>query len=456
MGAFEPSEWAKKDEEYLTLAGSLWGGTPAMREKAETYLPKERLEKKQAYTIRLKNTTLYNMFKRSILADADKVCRKRVTLEDDESFIEFAENVDRQGRTLHQFAYSVAKHAIKDGLRFIYVDAPRAENVETLADEVGANIRPYFVEIDRRNILGFKHVDGVITQVRILEEVEEEVDEFTSKTEEQVRVVEPGYVRIYRKDDKGKEYIFDEFATSMDIVTVVPVYASQTGLLESDFPKLDLAWLNVDHWRKSSDYSNILHVACVPIRVIAGFPQETDESGKKQPFDIGINSNAISPDPQASIKYAEISGSGAISAGRDDLKDIEERAQALAGEFSAKKPGNITATEKAIDSAETNSGLQNFAMNLKGSLETAFDYAAMMVNSEFRGSVSIDADFSIVGENLTPDGISKLVLSGVLDKKTALNILNQIENLDLDVDMVIEAIENETPIVDSFGEDSAG
>lgn len=366
----------EEQKDNLELVGTLWGGTQAMRDAGVKFLPKEVAEEALDYDRRRKQSFLTNFFKKSVKVMAGRLFSEPVTVINSPTFEAFSENVDLEGRNLHRFGYDLAQKLIRDGIRFIVVDAPPSDGVRTAAEEREAGIRPYFVEVDVRNVLGWKTEDvagqRVLTQFRYMEFVTVDVDDFSTMTLEQIRVIEPSIVTLYRKNEKGDWYLFEPIQTSADFVPVVPIYAGRQGFMDFEPPLMDLAWLNVEHWQKSSDQSNILHVARVPILHWAGYGAERDKDGNV--VDVVISPNALvkSSNPSARLEYVEHSGA-AIGAGRQDLVDIETRAIAMGAEFATpRKSGDVTATEIAINESGDVSDLSALAQNLKDSLELAF------------------------------------------------------------------------------------
>jgi hypothetical protein len=147
-----------------------------------------------------------------------------------------------------------------------------------------------------------------------------------------------------------------------------------------------LAWQNTAHWQSNSDQRQILHIARVPILFSAGLDDKKEYT---------IGSDYMIKGPQgAELAYVEHSGA-AISAGRQDLVDIEERMRIMGVEPLLQKTGNVTATAKAIDSAAANSQLQAMTIGLGDAIENAFGFMANWANLEQGGSVKVNDDFGL-------------------------------------------------------------
>ena len=434
-------------EADLALVDALWGGTRSMREAGKVSLPQEKAEEKKDWEIRRDRSTLTNFFRKSVSTMAGRLFEDPVTVKDADAFLPFAENVDLEGRNLHRFGYDLTKGSLRDGLRFIVVDAPLAIDVKTRADEQAAGIRPYWIEVDIRNVRGWKTVDvagqRVLSQFRMQETVTENTDEFTEKEVQQIRVIEPGRVRLYRKDAKGDWQPHKEIITSIAFVPVVPVYAGRQGFMEFAPPLMDLAWLNVEHWQKSSDQSNILHVARVPILHWAGYKPKHDESGNEAGIVIGPNALATSSDANAKLEYVEHSGA-AIGAGRQDLIDIEDRAVAMGAEFAApNKSGDITATAAVLDESGDVSELSAFAQNVKDSMELAMSYTGVMMGTEFTGSITINTDLGIIETPVNIPELVKIRAMRDISREGMFDILNDEWGTTLDSATEAERVEDE-------------
>lgn len=436
-------------EDDLDLVLNLWGGTRTMREAGKKYLPQEPGEENADYSNRKDRSTLTNIFRKTINTYAGRIFSDPVTIEGQDGLDEFSENVDLEGRDFHRFGYDLSRFTLRDGLRFIVVEAPVADGVKTKADDKAAGIRPYFIDVDIRNVLGLK-VDttggqAVITQFRMTEMVNEGGDEFVQDSIEQIRVIEPRLVRLYRKDAKGDYYLYDTITTSIGYVPVVPVYSDRQGFMMSAPPLLDLAWLNIEHWQKSSDQSNILHVARVPILHWAGYKAMTNEEGQEVNLTVGPNTMAKSADPKAKLTYVEHSGEG-IGAGRQDLIDIENRMVALGAEFvTPNKSGDMTATEKAIDESGDISELSAFAQNLKDSMTIAVSMAADMLGTTFTGEINLNTDLGIITAPVSTEDVIKMRAMRDISREGMFDILNNEWGTMLDADEEDERLSMEPP-----------
>src|SRR5690606_14578341 len=93
------------------------------------------------------------------------------------------------------------------------------------------------------------------------------------------------------------------------------------------------------------------------------------------PVVVGPNKVLYNPDPQGRFYYVEHTGQ-AIAAGRTDLQDLEQQMASYGAEFLKRRPGNQTATARALDSAEASSDLQAMVGLFEDAVAHALDITA--------------------------------------------------------------------------------
>src|SRR5690606_23373074 len=142
----------------------------------------------------------------------------------------------------------------------------------------------------------------------------------------------------------------------------------RTGLMECKPPLADLAHLNVEHWQSKSDQRNVLTVSRFPILAAAGVPAD-------QKVTIGPNNFLTTDDVQGKWYYVEHTGA-AIAAGQTDLESLEDQMATYGAEYMRKRPGDETATGRALDSAESSSYLAATVRDFQDCVELAMQYTA--------------------------------------------------------------------------------
>ena len=389
------------------LPSTLMGGTVAMRAAGEKYLPMEPKESPEAYRIRLNRTVLFNAFGKAVKALTGKMLDEDIKVEEDVApqLVPLLEDIDCMGHDLNQFAMNVELAAMQFGMSHVLVDVPPAQpGVLSKADEKAAGIRPYWVHVLPTNLIGWKYkqVNGKmkLTEVRIRECCTVADGEWGEKDVTRIRLLRPGTWAVYEKkivDNKevwaiaiGDDGRPMEGATTLDFIPLVTVYTNQTGFMEATPPLEDLARLNVAHWQSSSDQRHILHVARVPLLFGSGF-EDSDA-----PIEIGVN-RLIKGPSGSTLTYVEHTGA-AIQAGGADLLQLEEKMAIMAMEPTLnQKSGTVTATGRAIDSAEAHCTLQTMSKSLEDALEQLLVVtgAWMKLAKEQCGGLQVCCDFSL-------------------------------------------------------------
>jgi hypothetical protein len=379
---------------------ALMGGTRRMRAKGETYLPREQAEDQTAYKNRLNRSVLFNAFKKAVRDMRGRVFARPIKLGEDvpEQIVALCEDVDMAGRSLNTFAWDVFGDGLETGISFILVDMPTTlkrtdGRPVTLADERDAKRRPYFVHVRAEQLIGWSSTTyqgrETLTQVRILEEVTVPDGRFGAKCVEQIRVLEPGHYELWQKDTGGVWTLVEDGPVSIGRIPLAPIYINRSGFMTGSPPLADLADLNVSHWQKKSDLDAIVHVASVPVLFGTGF----DENAS---IVIGSSTMTRATNPAAKLEYVEHSGR-AIQAGRESLKDLETQMMALGLELLIPRPGDATATGRAIDAAAMHAPLQLMALALQDGLEQALGFAAefLGLGQDAGGSVEVNRDYGV-------------------------------------------------------------
>lgn len=349
------------------LVDDLLGGTETMRAAGSEHLPRHSEETEEAYQCRLATTTLFNVFEQTLNTLSSKPFSEEVKLNDDvpKALLPLLDDVDLQGNKLAVFIREWFRIGLSKALCHVLVELPRLEpkadgSPRTKADDLKDNVRPYAVLIRPENVLYMEEatINGVrvLTHVRILECYTERVG-FAEVHRQRIRVLDPGIVSIWEPAEKkiGQKEQWvprESYPTGYDFIPLVTFYSNShesPGLAKP--PLLDLAHLNVSHWQSTSEQRHALTVARFPILACSGASGDDSDA-----IVVGPNKVLYNEDPQGKFYFVEHTGA-AIEAGRLDLEDLEERMANYGAEFLKDRPGDPTATAKAIDSAESGSDL---------------------------------------------------------------------------------------------------
>jgi hypothetical protein len=408
------------------------GGTVKMREAGATYLPQEPAETTANYKRRLGRSVFFNAYLRTRRALTGMVFKRNPVIAEDvpPDIVKHLENVDLAGTHIDVFSKELFADAF-EGHAFILVDMEKGmETGATLADERAAGRRPYWVRYKADQAVNWRtaRINGEEHLIQItFKECTYEPDGAYGESEvTRYRVFKrvEGIVtwELYRliKKEPEDELILDDMGTvPLDRIPVSIVYGHRLGLVKSEPPLLDLAYLNIAHWQEYSDYRNILHVAQVPILMRKGANQEQAavEVSVASTVDVGENGD---------VQWVEIQGNS-IEAARKELVDLEQRMAMMGLSILAQRSdSDVTATEVNANETERQSELATMARSLKDAMELALEFHAQYMGLELAegGSIELGVDESEL--TITPEMLSILlnaVSSNKLSLETFLTVL---------------------------------
>jgi hypothetical protein len=328
-------------------------------------------------------------------------------------------NIDLTGRSFHVFSQEVFKFALAYGMSHFLVDFPVTTGVRTVAEEKAIGARPYLIHVKANQILGWRSTvqngGEVLTQVRILENVEVETGPFATQMIEQVRVLEPGKWSIYRqkpkpqpstsigapKGDALEWALYDEGTTTLDYIPLVTFYARRTGFMTADSPLIDIADINIQHWQVSSDMYSVLHTASVPILTVTGVEKNDEGSA---PLEIGSKSALMLPSG-AEAKFTEHTGK-AVASAVTALGTMEEQMRLLGAELLVKKPGQATATQATLDTSQQRSELQAITGSFEDVLDQVVNVMAQWGKvANFKGNMQVYDDFLLAADDAVQEAL---------------------------------------------------
>jgi hypothetical protein len=424
-------------------------GTEYLRENSEAFLPLEPREDYDAYLARVNRSVFSPFTQRLIRAATGLVLRKPIALIGDPYWTEmFKMDVDGCGSDLDEYARRLLMCSLTYGQSHILVDYPAPSGALSLAEERQQNRRPYWIEIDPNNIYGWR-LDresnyGNLVQVRIAEKAVLPDGEFGEKIYDQMRVIEPGRYRVFRKketvedlyeDDGGgyagdmsspagaKDYELAESGSfSLGEIPLVTVYSGKVENLVSKPPLLDIAYLNLAHFQRQADLIHSLHVASQPMLVMEGYDDQTK--------DLAVSVNyAMATQPGNKIYYVE-PASSAFDAQSAEIKELQMQMATLGiSTLSQQKFVAESADARRLDRVDTNSMLAMVSMELEQKLQKAFNLSAQYVGIE-PPEVKISRDFDIerlIGQDIT--ALTSLFDQQVIDREEFRDILVQGEVL---------------------------
>jgi hypothetical protein len=423
-------------------------GTEYLRDNSEAFLPLEPREDYDAYLSRVNRSVFSPYTQRLVRAATGLILRKPITVLGDPYWTDvFVKDVDGCGSDLDEYARRLLICALTYGHSNTLVDFPAPTGARSLAEERNQNRRPYWIEVDPANIYGWRldrEVNyGKLIQVRIAEQAVVPEGDFGEKVFDQIRVIEPGQYKIFRKKETTKDmYTQDEsFAGNFDSpanekdyelvesgefslgeIPLVTVYAGKTDTMTSKPPLLDIAYLNLAHFQRQADLIHSLHVASQPLLVMEGWDDQTK--------DMAISVNyAMATQPGNKVYYVEPAAS-AFEAQAAEIQELQLQMATLGiSTLSQQKFVAESADARRLDRVDTNSMLSMVSLDLEQKVQKAFNLSADYLGLE-PPEIKISRDFDIdrlIGQDIT--ALTSLFDQNVIDREEFRDILVQGEVL---------------------------
>ena len=364
------------------LPRDLLGGTRAMKEAREKWLPQEPGE--ETYNARLERSILYNAYRDTLNKLTNRPFSHPIQFIDLPDNLEYLkEDVNGTGKSFEDFAKEILFDLINYGVAHIFVDHSELSEITegktlTKADEARLGARVLLNVIHPYNLIGWQtEIIGKrtkLTQIRIKETVIEAKGIYGDVDVDYITLYNKTGWEIYKETENKKgekswllvnsgEYTFGR-------IPLITIYANRTGYMTAEPALMDLAWLNLAHWQSYSDQRNILRLSRFGLLFGKGFPKKMVGAS----LGIGPSKALITDSENADLKYVEHKG-GSIEAGRKDIEDIEIKMEILGQQPLMRSAPLSTATAKRIDESRNISQLQSWVRSLEKGLLQAIKMA---------------------------------------------------------------------------------
>ena len=347
-GVFSPDDAYRERQPDWQLCRDVAEGERRVKSRGTKYLPalSGQVPTDDSYQRYLQRATFYGAFGRAIDGLAGMVFRKPVQVRLPENMDWLAVDMDGMGTSAHRYAQRLVREALTVGRVGVLVD-----HTSSAVDAEANGGRPVLVRYTTEQILhvGYEFIGGVyeLAQVRLYETYDiAGVDEWSSETVEQVRVLElvDGiyWQRIFRRlpGQAGEEIEVIQPMLAGEPMNSIPFYmvgmSGDMGEIAKP-PLLDLAVMNVSHYRTMADLENGAHMTGLPQAVISGM-----ESGD---LTIGAEQVWYLPAPDAKAYYMAYGGEG--------LAALETRAASKEQMMAYLGARMLQPEKRAVETAET-------------------------------------------------------------------------------------------------------
>jgi hypothetical protein len=415
---WQPNATWLRQEKHWELVDAIYGGTSYLRSGGTKWLPQEPREDDASYQRRLQGSVCPPYFKNVLHMLAGMLTRVPLKLDGVvDEILQHLYDVDQAGNDLQRFLGIFAREVLKYGHCGLLVDYP--------ADIDGTpSPRPYWVMYKPHQILGFRTETGgnggILTQLRLHNTFTVPYGDYGEEVAEEVRVLEPGKYRVFRKQaSRGMDWVeVDNGSTTMDRIPFVTCYSEYVGVMESRPPLEEVAHLNVLAYQRASDLVNQLHLAAVPRLMIFGASAEIDE------IEAGPESATTWP-VDARAEFIEPGGASYDAQFRHQEQIAQQIAQLGLATILPQKATPETATAKAIDRSQGDAALQVVAQQLQDAIDSALELHSMYLGLP-AGSCELSRDF--LAQRLDPTEVAQLIalnLNGSITQEKLLTLLDK-------------------------------
>jgi hypothetical protein len=381
-------------------------GQDAIHDAGETYLPRLTDQSDSAYLAYKNRAQFYNCFWRTVAALSGMMFRKNPIVKCSENIAEMLEDVNLSNITFDVFAYQIAIEIMTTGRVGVLIDYPNQQvQGMTLAEASRLNLRPTMQQYRAETIINWRvkrinNVNKLVLLVLTEDLVTIEGDGFVETYETIYRVLDlvddnKYRVRLFRVNDKKEnEQIGDDLYPMMngkniDFIPFIFIGIDDTTPPVDEPPLIDLADVNIAHYRLDADHKHGLHFTGLPTPVISGY---TPPEGSSDLY-IGSTAAWVFPDSNAKAEYLEFTGQG-LAAIKEEKASLENQMAILGARLLAsEKKATETAQTAQIHRAGESSVLSAIANTISSGLTWALNVFSKWGGSNEECSVTLNQEF---------------------------------------------------------------
>lgn len=421
--------------------------------KSFKYLPALLGETNTEYKARLERTAFYNASWRTLAGFVGMLFRTPPTIEAPDKIKELLKDVTLTGVSFDMLAQDTALEDLEVSRVGILVDHPQQVIRDdgsrlSVAEAEALNLRPtmqlYKAEAIRNHYSRRIKNKSVLAQVRLTEEAEIQIDEFTVDYELQIRVLDldpEGYYRqrLY-KEESGEQIGSDIYPTmNGKKMTEIPFYFVGPDGIEPGFDDpilIDLFDLNIKHFQVSADYEHACHMTALPTPWVTGYSDQPGLDGTIRPttFRIGSSTAWVFPDHQTQVGFLEYQGGG-LDALDTNIKGKERQMAAIGA--------RMLAPEKAgTEAAQTLMMRHNGEYSILGGIANAVSAGLTQALNMFAKWAGVDTECKFeINRNFIPMGADPATISawvaavqaGLLSEASAFELFKKADLIDAEV-----------------------
>ena len=320
----------------------------------EKYVPKLSDQEEDEYSAYVGRAEFYNATARTQVALTGLLFAKPPKVELPEALKSIGENISLDDDSLEALAKNIADECLSVGRCGVLVDLPSVEKSDySKLEAERLNLRAYATLYKAENIINWKttKINGSnVTSLVVLAETyaEPTQDEFVDNIKTRYRVLDlhEGYYRqrVFSETKAGNFEVVSEIYPSANgqklgylPFTFFNVNDLKTAVEKP--PLLDLAKINISHFRSEVDLEHGTHFTALPTPYVTGYQGESSEKLK-----IGSTAVWVINDPSAKVGFLEFSGAG-LSTLENRIAVKEKRMSILGARLLLDEKKTAEATE---------------------------------------------------------------------------------------------------------------
>lgn len=405
--ATKRKELRDRETDYKLIEDCV-AGQRAIKKKGILYLPMPNADDESdanvarygAYRTR---AVFYGVTNRTLSGLVGEVFARDPVVEVPTNLDVVAEDADGSGLTLTQLSKRATRYTLSSGRSGVLADYPMVEEGVSKADVESGDVQPTITIYSALNIINWRTVKRkaktYLKLVVLREHYDDEDDGFTVTQKEQYRVLrltdEGVYtVELYRDGAlySGPLTPTDASGAPFDYIPFTFI-GSENNDPEIDHPPmLDLATLNVAHYRNSADYEEGVYMTGQPTPVFAGLTEDWVKNVMEGQVRLGSRGGVMLPEGG----NADLLQMQANTAAFEAMEHKERQMVALGAKLVEQKQVQRTATEAGIENASETSTLADVAKNVSAAIKFALEVCARFAgNAEAEIVYELNTDFSI-------------------------------------------------------------
>lgn len=400
MAVDTPSEYYAQNMKRWRKCRDFVDGSDKVKEGGELYVPRPSGLDDAEFRAYVQRGAFFNAAQRTVDSLVGLVMGKPPVVEMGPELARMAEYIDGAGSTAEDFARDAVFDVLVTGGGCAVVDRPETpEGVTTRRDEHALGLRPYVSWYPSENILEWRYgrISGKreVVFLKLSETWEEQVDEWTVKYRQQVRVFDivegKTRCRVFRNQADGWAEISETWLRRSDGTPFPYVPAVLFGPVKNEpekSPILDLVEVNRSHWQNSTDLEHGLHFTGLPTAYVSGHSFDEGETVR-----LGSKTLFAFDDVGAKLDFASFGSEGlaglekALERKEQQMAALGARmlmpegAQAESGEALAiRRGGENSALGKLADSV---SRCMELTLETMGEWEGITDSVSFRLNTDY-------------------------------------------------------------------------